>query len=567
MKRKFLNILVIFFIVFISMFASKSVYAADDECTYISPMTFIDTQSAYFRNVLISLDSKKYYVPVRTIFQIKVSCEKMDDTNDIACKMTYIATKYDIENVQAIPLTFESKSVDRVNINYYNLPVNCSQKYMVVSYDELNSLDYYYKTSNNIQSEYVNFLNNQYKGMTSASKFLAPLTKPTIDSLQIQKYIDEFGPVVLINTKYSEKYEGTNYKKFVDEGNARVKDKSEQEKKKWEDSLSKFPIDQNDYNTRSITKDYYNTTKQAWASYYKKYKDKDEGSSTLNISHQLMANWFYYVGRYILEENITTFEDYFTYLFKGYIDDETFDSYIGALRQIESYKDADDKESCFESDDPCVSLCTTQAENGSGKCSGQAWDACTKGVPYNTCENAYKSCKEANDCSKYSNNGNSYSACMSNYNSRIDSCMENKLGKDEYQKIKERTEKQKENIQKQKDDAFDKFIYNLSKISAPTLDINFEHHYKLTCDDVSFFHGFYVVIRILAPIAVVLFGTLDYAKAVLSADIDKLNKSKKSLPKRILLLILFLGVPLIVSFMVNLFGGDYSLMKCIINGE
>lgn len=567
MKRKFLNILVIIFIVFISMFTSKSVYAADDECTYISPMTFIDTQSAYFRNVLISLDSKKYYVPVRTIFQIKVSCEKMDDTNDIACKMTYIATKYDIENVQAIPLTFESKSVDHVNINYYNLPVNCSQKYMVVSYDELNSLDYYYKTNNNIQSEYVNFLNNQYKGMTSASKFLAPLTKPTIDSLQIQKYIDEFGPVVLINTKYSEKYEGTNYKKFVDEGNARVKDKSEQEKKKWEDSLSKFPIDQNDYNTRSITKDYYNTTKQAWASYYKKYKDKDEGSSTLNISHQLMANWFYYVGRYILEENITTFEDYFTYLFKGYIDDETFDSYIGALRQIESYKDADDKESCFESGDPCVSLCTTQAENGSGKCSGQAWDACTKGVPYNTCENAYKSCKEANDCSKYSNNGNSYSACMSNYNSRIDSCMENKLGKDEYQKIKERTEKQKENIQKQKDDAFDKFIYNLSKISAPTLDINFEHHYKLTCDDVSFFHGFYVVIRILAPIVVVLFGTLDYAKAVLSADIDKLNKSKKSLPKRILLLILFLGVPFIVSFMVNLFGGDYSLMKCIINGE
>lgn len=135
------------------------------------------------------------------------------------------------------------------------------------------------------------------------------------------------------------------------------------------------------------------------------------------------------------------------------------------------------------------------------------------------------------------------------------------------EQYKKQAERNEEELEKKLEDNKEKLWKKFSGISAPTLDIDFDKHYKLTCDDVSFFHWFYVVLRILAPVAVIFFGTLDYAKAVIASDVEKMNKSKKNFPKRLILLILFITVPLIISLLLSIFGGDYSLMDCIINGE
>ena len=72
----------------------------------------------------------------------------------------------------------------------------------------------------------------------------------------------------------------------------------------------------------------------------------------------------------------------------------------------------------------------------------------------------------------------------------------------------------------------------------------------------------------MAPILVILFGTIDYAKAVMASDVEKMQKAKKNFPKRLGLLLLFIFVPLIVSFLIKEFSGNSTnLMYCIINGK
>ena len=116
------------------------------------------------------------------------------------------------------------------------------------------------------------------------------------------------------------------------------------------------------------------------------------------------------------------------------------------------------------------------------------------------------------------------------------------------------------------DDAIDRIADELHGVKAPDLDVDFEP-YEVTCDDVAIFHTFYVILEIMAPILVILFGTIDYAKAVMASDVEKMQKAKKNFPKRLGLLLLFIFVPLLVSFLIGEFSStNSSLMYCIING-
>ena len=116
------------------------------------------------------------------------------------------------------------------------------------------------------------------------------------------------------------------------------------------------------------------------------------------------------------------------------------------------------------------------------------------------------------------------------------------------------------------DDAINRIADSLHSIKAPSLDVDFKP-YEVTCDDVAIFHTFYVILEIMAPILVILFGTIDYAKAVMASDVEKMQKAKKNFPKRLGLLLLFIFVPLIVSFLIGEFSStNSSLMYCIING-
>lgn len=101
-----------------------------------------------------------------------------------------------------------------------------------------------------------------------------------------------------------------------------------------------------------------------------------------------------------------------------------------------------------------------------------------------------------------------------------------------------------------------------------SLNIDFNNPVSLKCSEVEVFHTLYVMLEIAAPILVILFGTLDYAKAVMSSDVEKIEKSKKKFPKRVLLLVLFLFIPVIINFLVGSFSStNANLMWCIIKGS
>ena len=97
-------------------------------------------------------------------------------------------------------------------------------------------------------------------------------------------------------------------------------------------------------------------------------------------------------------------------------------------------------------------------------------------------------------------------------------------GTNEYKGLLEKKQKNKEKLEKIQD--------KLYSVSAPKLNIDFDYEYVPDCDDFQELHTIYNILRIIAPILVILFGTLDYAKAVIASDVEKIEKSKKQFPKR-----------------------------------
>ena len=146
-----------------------------------------------------------------------------------------------------------------------------------------------------------------------------------------------------------------------------------------------------------------------------------------------------------------------------------------------------------------------------------------------------------------------------NTSSAQEACMKGCLGEEKYNKIEEVKDNNKEKLEELKDK-----LYN---VKAPSLDIGFDPDgYKVQCEDVEMLHFIYAAMRIIAPILVIVFGMFDYTKSVFAADEQKILEARKKFPKRLILLILFILVPLIIDLILGVFGPDTSLMKCIISG-
>lgn len=90
---------------------------------------------------------------------------------------------------------------------------------------------------------------------------------------------------------------------------------------------------------------------------------------------------------------------------------------------------------------------------------------------------------------------------------------------------------------------------------------------KINCEDISWAHGIYVFIIILAPILVILLGSFDFAMAMISSDQEKMNKFKDKFKKRIISLLLLILVPILVNIIVGSFGLGDTLLKCVVKGK
>ena len=105
-------------------------------------------------------------------------------------------------------------------------------------------------------------------------------------------------------------------------------------------------------------------------------------------------------------------------------------------------------------------------------------------------------------------------------------------------------------------DQFDEFTLTIStkKLKCETLFGDF--------DDPSTFGGFLQVlfnyVKIIAPILVIIFGSLDFGKAVLSSDQDALKKAQKDFVKRLIAAAAIFFLPNIIMLVLQLVNDQFS---------
>lgn len=185
----------------------------------------------------------------------------------------------------------------------------------------------------------------------------------------------------------------------------------------------------------------------------------------------------------------------------------------------------------------------------------------------------YENSTSANYCKsgnvKYKNCRTCYtSTCKNKNGTELETCLSECLGQDEYNTLNNLVEQYKKKLETQ----ISTVSSSLYKTNVPTLEgISFSP-YKVQCSDFSILHIFWQIVTISAPILTILFGILDYGKAVISSDEEKIRKSWKKFPKRLVAMLILIIIPILISIVVSNFGTndgvkDTSILKCVVNGE
>ena len=91
------------------------------------------------------------------------------------------------------------------------------------------------------------------------------------------------------------------------------------------------------------------------------------------------------------------------------------------------------------------------------------------------------------------------------------------------------------------------------------------------CSDVKYLTGAWTLIRIAAPFIVILFGSLDFIKAVMASDEKKMKETKGKFIKRVIAFVLLILLPFVVQFIFSNMGTNGSenmcLVKCIVTNN
>lgn len=546
MKNKITKFLTILSIIFISFFINQN-KAEAEECEYMLIPPYINENSIATKLQIQWTNYERRIITTNThttTTKIDYFLLKCDSSNG-ECSFG-IQTNEQLYGLSNPYYSTKNIKYDNSCSDYVRLDVNWNGEYdsnAVKKYDA--------KVFKSNSSLYKNGLEKIYKNKVASNSLYGLITLKTDNDkisnsihTKLMDYIVDVDGLVLINKKKSANYPSVRLKEF----------KSKLEEKGYGEDFSKFPIDQSTKNEKTYTKDYYDATKTKWHNYMNKYiNNSDKRADTTRKEY--FQYWWDNVNRYVFEEDLELFKKYFVYLYEGMtpeyanqpgtMPEDRYNHYLETINAMIEYEDYSDDEDCLTSD-PCSSLCNTSASNYI--CSGPSYTQCTShSQQYQSCKNAYNSCKNVP---------------ASNY----DSCMSSRMGVEAYNSLKEKNSSIRDELQKMQDDAINRIADSLHSIKAPSLDVDFKP-YEVTCDDVAIFHTFYVILEIMAPILVILFGTIDYAKAVMASDVEKMQKAKKNFPKRLGLLLLFVFVPLLVSFLIGEFSStNSSLMYCIING-
>ena len=189
--------------------------------------------------------------------------------------------------------------------------------------------------------------------------------------------------------------------------------------------------------------------------------------------------------------------------------------------------------------DRCLAMCTTAVDTDENSISG-----CKNEKAYKNCSTALTKCKQNNTDSK-----------------KIDSCLKNKLKQlGLWKKYNKNMTSLEQTIKK----------YSINVTNAPTLDVSVGQSYKITCKDVKFLHPIWIAIEIIAPILVIVLGSFDMVRSIISGDEAKITKARNRFPNRLIAGILIFLAFSITSIIVNISRNDNvndtSIIKCIVNG-
>lgn len=589
MKKVFLKIFAILGIFFISFFINVN-KANAETCHWISPLTYIDGNNlpARIKSSIQYETSDKDYSGVRG--------PDVQSTN----MLTSFRLKYDgeykigysVDGLNYLPKGNPSKN-DQGGYNIYlngtysnilsdkNPNSNCSYKYVKVKATggDPNSFNNFMVTITGVtEKEYISYLKSggQYKNLFDGKTYgdyqlYANTTDNKFRKIEDNNYDGDHsytfhemikktgGVIYFVNMKESETYPKENldtFKKILSEAEINGKKLSKEDQKEHLNALGTL-IDVGEKDKYTYTKAYFDATNVAWKAYMNSGKtDKVE-----ETRREFFSRWFNKsVARYQFEDDISQFLRYWKFIYRNDCstttcdldndgdndnkDKKIYSNIIEILENFQKYVFTYVCNSKLDSE-PCLPICTTSSDL---ICTdNKATEECKKSEGYKTCQGCITRCASINS---ESDKINCYNTCTHNQYS---------IAKESLKKAKQ---EYANNIAKATQS-----LSTLTRVDAPQLNIEFKP-YKLKCEDVEVFHTIYKIITILAPILVILFGSLDYAKAVIASDVEKMEKSKKQFPKRILLLVLFVLIPQIVSILIELFSTtDTNLMKCIISGS
>lgn len=600
MKKSFVKVVAIFSIIFMSFFIKSMSVSATEyyNCDYSSPLTYMDENNIP-TNLQLSLKFKVPYHaiqswnPVGLLPGTRFSWEVKSSTNSVnsfCLNKGTTSNSYNFGFKLNDPINYVQNNDGPAvtNINQYvintfvSLDLENNNSPYIMVYVKNGSL----KTKSVGQSVYEKYLKNtQYKDMTSSNRLYNLITLNGLENdthysddncvyschvnglgefedknNTIFNYVKKSGGIVFVNTNQAETYPTqklTSVKQMISiaqdaNGNAL----SQERKDKILNGLSQV-VDTNTKDSVSYTKAYYSASRTKWATYMRENLE----SRAEATRREYFGKWFNKsVARYTLEESPQQFLTYWKYKFpndcttsacdfdgngNSASDREVYNGVINAINNIMTYNNGSDCLTQIQND-PCISICSSSSST------------CPSGTALNQCQNSetYRTC---HSCATRCSNIGSASAKEQCYNS----CTQNN-----YSSMRNSVR----NAQQEAANSFATTMLSISEITLPHFESDTFKPYTIKCDDVKVFHTIYVILQIAAPIAVIIFGSLDYAKAVIASDVEKMEKSKKKFPKRLLLLVLFVVIPIVINAILSLYSMstdkdmDTSLMYCIIKG-
>lgn len=435
----------------------------------------------------------------------------------------------------------------------------------------------------------------------SPNKILKYLDFQTINnSLVFRKITDSNG----------ELYPNTNYSNFhsILEKVSNSKGETVSEILKAFDLI----VDTGYRNQRSYDNMLYEVTKDK----IKKYIDGVNNKTTTITGFEkiVLQKWFYYCGRYIFEDSIKDFKEYFEFFHRkgivafnnedsntiiGEFTEEQYNMIIKVLDDMLGISSVDDyigqanQDVCLpicsecidqtELYEKCKSDCESKSSGDSTEKKNCIISNCTKynlynyqscvecqsdNITYDVCSECQKKNKtELNNCLNNAESAYNASNDSSSYKIHKKECYERYLKPcmgDRYDSFYKSYSDFIDTMEETKDDfASDmvdelKKLYDVSKLSeavVPELNLDFNEGYVANCDDVKVFHIIYRFMIFLAPALVIVLGSLDYAKIVINSDEKKQQQFKKHFRSRIILLVLLIMVPLIIELILNIYSG------------